>query len=83
MASVQAELDRMQEVTKELAALQHQAAGSPPPPAFENKLPDPEAVPQQPNPETANLHADVWERMSKLNEERQTLWQRVMGKMKG
>lgn len=82
MATVQAELDRMQEVTKELTALQQQLMAPPEPSAsiFENRMPDPETV-SQPSPETAQLHAEVWERMSKLNEERQSIWQRVLGKV--
>jgi FHA domain len=91
MGAVQQELARMGEVSSELAKLQSEMLKSkeaPPSPSSEPSQPETEPyVNHLPTPEdlvgtteeTAQQHDWVWQRMNQLNEERQSIWQRISG----
>jgi Inner membrane component of T3SS, cytoplasmic domain len=81
---IQQELGRLSELNAELVKLQTEMLKSkeqppePTAPTYENPLPNPDDVPGT-TEQTAEQHNWVWERMNKLNEERQSIWQRLYG----
>ncbi len=79
MGKVQTEMSRMVELNSELQKLQGEMF-LPALPAHVNKLPDPDDVPKM-TEESAETHNQLWQRMEKLNDERQSLWKRLLGKV--
>ncbi len=78
VGSMQAEIARMAELNAEMQRLQSQLAAPAEVPA--SHLPDPADVPAM-SEESAGQHNWVYERMTALQSERQTLWDRLTGLM--
>lgn len=78
LSTMQAELTRMGELNAEMHRLQSRLAGPAAAPA--GHLPDPADVPAM-SEASADQHNWVYERMTALQSERQTLWDRLTGLM--
>jgi hypothetical protein len=90
MAAIREELEKVRQLTQELQALQAEAArhgaGPPPPPA-------PGPTPTLPEPAAPNghhatpppdgTHAELWQRMTELEQQRQGRWQKILDFLKG
>ena len=83
MAGIQQEMARLASLTEEMHKIQSDLArGVAPAPAVahHNPLPAPDDVPAV-NEETANQHQFVFDRIAKMEAERQTIWKRLAGMM--
>jgi hypothetical protein len=82
MAGIQQEMARLATLTEELHKIQMEVARGVAPAALphHNPLPAPDDVPAV-NEETANQHQFVFDRIAKMEAERQTIWKRLAGMM--
>jgi pSer/pThr/pTyr-binding forkhead associated (FHA) protein len=80
ISTMQQEVARLTELTAELQKLQSDIPVELTPAPRLNPLPDPEEVPKV-NEESAAQHQWMFDRMAALQEERQSIWQRLSGLM--